>query len=198
MSEASCQGRRMLRTCHPDKGKAQVGRAVHEVWSGHMCEHSGSRLTVSAPCSTTGGDHHALRCRPRARLPALRLLRHPPLPPPPPARSPLPKLATNRDHGTWTFAVDLPAPTGKRTTIRRDGFTTEDTARAALRQLLEEEAAGFNADPHQTVADHLTTWLDTQDLVSALGTLKLDDPAHRHTATPPRSPATSLPTAADG
>ncbi|MGP3927924.1 tyrosine-type recombinase/integrase [Streptomyces sp. 8N616] len=84
--------------------------------------------------------------------------------------------------------------------MRRGGFAHEDAARAALRRLLEGEAGGFNADPNQTVADYLTTWLKakalvlkpttlaryrdyiTHDLVPALGTLKLDALGHRHIA----------------
>ncbi|WP_413810822.1 tyrosine-type recombinase/integrase [Streptomyces sp. OE57] len=111
-----------------------------------------------------------------------------------------PQLADDHDHGTWTFAVDLPAPAGKRTTIRRGGFPTQDAARSALRRMLEGEAGGFNADPNQTVADYLTTWLEakaltlkpttlvryrdyvTHDLIPALGTLRLDDLAYRHIA----------------
>jgi integrase len=111
-----------------------------------------------------------------------------------------PALATDPDHGTWTFAVDLPAPAGQHTTIRRGGFPNRHTARTALRRLLEGEAGGFNADPNQTVADYLTTWLETKahtikptpharyhdyvakDLIPALGSLKLDELAHRHIA----------------
>ncbi|MFD8383060.1 hypothetical protein ACFV2X_31875 [Streptomyces sp. NPDC059679] len=96
--------------------------------------------------------------------------------------------------------MDLPAPAGKRTTVRRGGFPSEDAARSALRRMLEGEAGGFNADPNQTVADYLTTWLEakaltlkqttlvryrdyvTHDLIPALGTLRLDDLAYRHIA----------------
>ncbi|MEU5613778.1 hypothetical protein AB0H03_34590 [Streptomyces sparsogenes] len=108
-----------------------------------------------------------------------------------------PRLATDSDHGSWTFAVDLPSPDHKRTTIRRSGFPTQDAARSALRRMLEGEAT---ADPNQTVADYLTTWLDakayvlkpttvaryrdyvTHDLIPALGALKLDELGHRHIA----------------
>ncbi|MGP3927940.1 tyrosine-type recombinase/integrase [Streptomyces sp. 8N616] len=111
-----------------------------------------------------------------------------------------PKLVADRNHGMWTFAVDLPNPKGTRTTIRRGGFPTEDAASSALRRLLEGEAGGFNADPNQTVADYLTTWLETKalvlkpttmaryrdyvthDLVPVLGSLKLDELGHRHIA----------------
>ena len=110
-----------------------------------------------------------------------------------------PTLHTDPGHGTWSFAVDLPAPK-RRTTIRRGGFPTEETARAALRRLLEGAAAGFNADPNQTLDDYLTAWLETkqlqlkpttltrysayvhQDLIPALGTVRLDDLGYTHIA----------------
>ncbi|WP_249025426.1 tyrosine-type recombinase/integrase [Streptomyces sparsogenes] len=111
-----------------------------------------------------------------------------------------PRLATDGDHGSWTFAIDLPSPGHRRTTIRRGGFPTPNAAQAALQRILEGEAGGFNGDPNQTVADYLTTWLETKayvlkpttlaryrdyvtgDLIPALGTLKLDELGHRHIA----------------
>ncbi|WP_275559795.1 hypothetical protein [Streptomyces sp. 5-6(2022)] len=66
--------------------------------------------------------------------------------------------------------------------------------------MLDGEAGGFNADPNQTVADYLTTWLEakaltlkqttlvryrdyvTHDPIPALGTLRLDDLGYRHIA----------------
>ncbi|GAB3011160.1 site-specific integrase [Streptomyces pseudoechinosporeus] len=85
-----------------------------------------------------------------------------------------------------------------RPTVRRGGFTSHDPAEAALRTFLEGEAGGFNADPNQTVADYLHTWLAAKalvlkpttmtryrdyvhnDLVPAFGSLRLDDLRHRH------------------
>ncbi|MEV1084731.1 hypothetical protein AB0I98_42080 [Streptomyces sp. NPDC050211] len=67
-----------------------------------------------------------------------------------------PRLLTDGHHGTWTFTVDIPAP-HHRTTVRRGGFTSHDTAEAALRTFLEGEAGGFNVDPNQTVADYLNS-----------------------------------------
>jgi integrase len=64
--------------------------------------------------------------------------------------------------------------------------------------LLEGQTAGFTADPNQTVADYLTTWLEaknlvlkpttmaryrdyvTHDLIPALGYLRLDDLGYPH------------------
>ncbi|WP_405846725.1 hypothetical protein [Streptomyces sp. NBC_01518] len=76
-----------------------------------------------------------------------------------------PRLLTHTHHGTWTFAVDTPAPHHHRTTVRRGGFTNPDAAETALRTFLEGEAGGFNADPNQTVADYLRTWLTAKTLV---------------------------------
>ncbi|WP_308296626.1 tyrosine-type recombinase/integrase [Streptomyces sp. ISL-44] len=109
-----------------------------------------------------------------------------------------PHLVTDSEHGTWSFAVDVPAPDHRRTTVRRGGFPTQDTAEEALRRFLEGEADGFDADPNQTVAAYLNTWLTAKalvlkpttmawyrdyvrnDLAPAFGTLKLDQLAHRH------------------
>ncbi|MHA5052117.1 tyrosine-type recombinase/integrase [Streptomyces sp. SD15] len=109
-----------------------------------------------------------------------------------------PHLITNSQHGAWGFAVDVPAPDHRRTTVRRGGFPSQETAEQALSRFLEGEAGGYNADPSQTVASYLEAWLDAKalvlkpttmaryrdyvrnDLVPAFGTLKLDQLAHRH------------------
>jgi integrase len=108
-----------------------------------------------------------------------------------------PRLAVDSEHRSWTFAVDIPAPTGIRTTVRRGGYATADAARAALRLLLEGEACGFDADPNQTVAEYLLSWLRdkelvfrpttfaryrdyvTKDLIPDLGGIRLDDLGYR-------------------
>jgi hypothetical protein len=108
-----------------------------------------------------------------------------------------PALHTDPGHGKWSFAVDLPNPE-RRATIRRGGFPTAEAARTALRRLLEGAAAGFNADPNQTLADYLTEWLEAkqlqlkpttltrynayvhQDLIPALDTVLLDERGHTH------------------
>ncbi|WP_405597996.1 MULTISPECIES: tyrosine-type recombinase/integrase [unclassified Streptomyces] len=111
-----------------------------------------------------------------------------------------PHLVTDSDHGTWTFAVDVPAPAHRRTTVRRGGFTSQGDAEQALHRFLEGEAGGFDADPNQTVTDYLNAWLTAKamvlkpttmaryrdyvrnDLIPSLGTLKLDQLGHRHIA----------------
>lgn len=109
-----------------------------------------------------------------------------------------PHLLADGTHGTWGFAVDVPAPEHRRTTVRRGSFTNQDSAEEALRRFLEGEAGGFDADPNQTVAAYLNTWLAAKalvlkpttlaryrdyvrnDLVPVFGTIKLDRLAHRH------------------
>ncbi|GGT21839.1 hypothetical protein GCM10010222_74650 [Streptomyces tanashiensis] len=76
-----------------------------------------------------------------------------------------PHLIADGTHGTWGFAVDVPAPEHRRTTVQRRGFTSQDSAEEALRRLLEGEAGGFDADPNQTVAAYLDTWLAAKTLV---------------------------------
>ncbi|WP_251057474.1 site-specific integrase [Streptomyces sp. ISL-94] len=111
-----------------------------------------------------------------------------------------PHLVTDSEHGTWSFAVDVPTPGHRRTTVRRSGFPTQDSAEQALSRYLEGEAGGYNADPNQTVAAYLNAWLGAKalvlkpttmaryrdyvrnDLIPAFGTLKLDQLAHRHIA----------------
>ncbi|WP_251059092.1 MULTISPECIES: site-specific integrase [unclassified Streptomyces] len=109
-----------------------------------------------------------------------------------------PRLLTDSDHGTWNFAVDVPSPARRRTTVRRGGFPSQDSAEQALRRFLEGEAGGFDADPNQTVAAYLNAWLTAKalvlkpttmaryrdyvrnDLTPVFGTLKLDQLTHRH------------------
>ncbi|MFI1864063.1 tyrosine recombinase XerC [Streptomyces jumonjinensis] len=115
-----------------------------------------------------------------------------------------PYLVTDSTHGSWTFAVDIPASDCHRTTVRQGGFASQEPAEEALRRFLEGEAGGFDADPNQTVAAYLNAWLAAKalvlkpttmaryrdyvrnDLVPAFGTLKLDQLdqlAHRHIST---------------
>ncbi|PJN09398.1 hypothetical protein CG723_24045 [Streptomyces sp. CB01635] len=51
-----------------------------------------------------------------------------------------------------------------RTTIRRGGYPSQDSAETALLRFLEGEAGGFDADPNQTVADYPRVWLTVKAL----------------------------------
>jgi integrase len=111
-----------------------------------------------------------------------------------------PRLASTARHGTWTFAVDMPSLTGKRTTMRRGGYPTRAAATAALTHVLECERAGVWLDDTQTVADFLTTWLAEKsrhlkpttaavyhdyianDLIPAFGAVRLEKLNHLHIA----------------
>jgi len=111
-----------------------------------------------------------------------------------------PELTSNARHGTWTFAVDMPSLTGKRTTMRRGGYPTRKAATAALTRVLECERSGIWLDDQQTVADYLTTWLAeksrtlkpttaavytdyiNKDLTPAFGAVRLEKLNHLHVA----------------
>ncbi|MGW2329578.1 tyrosine-type recombinase/integrase [Streptomyces sp. NPDC001700] len=111
-----------------------------------------------------------------------------------------PRLPGESDHGTWTFAVDLPSPAHRRRTVRRGGFPTQHDASDALERLVASDGNGFFADPNQTVGDYLTAWLQAKamtlkpttmaryrayvqaDLIPALGHIKLDDLGYAHIA----------------
>ncbi|MGW5692048.1 tyrosine-type recombinase/integrase, partial [Streptomyces asiaticus] len=112
-----------------------------------------------------------------------------------------PQLISDPAHGTWTFAVDLPAtePGGHNRTVRRGGFPTEDDARTALHRYRAGRRIGISADPNQTVADYLLQWLAAKrlrlkpttwvryrdyvphDLLPALRPIRLDELAYEHT-----------------
>ncbi|WP_052509219.1 hypothetical protein [Kitasatospora griseola] len=122
-----------------------------------------------------------------------------------------PRLATDANHGSWAFAVDVPSLDGRRRTMRRSGFPDEAEARITLRQFSQGLALGVVIDPRQTTAEYLRSWLDEkglylkpttmaryrdyveQDLVPALG----DIPSTTSTGSTcaPTSPANSTPAA---
>lgn len=111
-----------------------------------------------------------------------------------------PTLPSSPRHGSWTFAVDMPALTGRRSTLRRGGFPTRAAAVAGLDHVLECERAGIVIDDSESVADYLDTWLHekarslkpttlaiytgyvTKDLVPALGAIRLEKLNHLHVA----------------
>ncbi|MGW7074696.1 tyrosine-type recombinase/integrase [Streptomyces sp. NPDC054866] len=112
-----------------------------------------------------------------------------------------PAMVRDPQHGTWTFAVDAHTGDGRRRTVRRGGFPTQAEAALALRRWCEADTAGGCADPNQTLADHLTTWLPAKarhlkpttlaryrdhvlkDLIPALGHLRLDQLTRHHIRT---------------
>ncbi|MFH9354580.1 hypothetical protein [Kitasatospora sp. NPDC017646] len=69
------------------------------------------------------------------------------------------KLNTLPDHGSWSYAVGLPSPSGKRETRRRGGFPDQSAALAALQNFLTAEHTGVTADETLPVADYLREWL---------------------------------------
>jgi hypothetical protein len=105
---------------------------------------------------------------------------------------------TNRRHGRWAFAVDLPTIDQQRRTMRRCGFSTQAHARTALHRVLACEQAGIHSDDRQTVAEYLNDWLGYKqrtlkpttmaryrdyvhkDLSPALGALRLEELTHHH------------------
>lgn len=102
-----------------------------------------------------------------------------------------PHLATDSTHGTCGFAVDVPAPDHRRTTVRRGGFTTQDAADEALRQFLEGEGGGFDADSNQTVAAYLNTWPAAKALVLKPTTMAATATTSATTSSPRSAPSSS-------
>ena len=114
------------------------------------------------------------------------------------ARCPLP--ISDRKHGSWTFAVDVPSVNSRRRTMRRGGYPTKGAAQRALTEVLARYGAGVKVDDRETVAGYLTTWLDgkrpalkpktmhryseivTKELVPALGALPLEQLRHDQVA----------------
>jgi hypothetical protein len=70
-----------------------------------------------------------------------------------------------RGHGSWYFAMELPAgPDGRRQQLRRGGFRTRSAAEAARAYLL-----GADADCGRglvTVGQWLDLWLQTRQTLS--------------------------------
>lgn len=111
-----------------------------------------------------------------------------------------PTLKTVARHGNWTFAVDMPALAGKRSTLRRGGYPTRAAAVAGLDHVLQCERSGIVFDDTETVAAYLSAWLHEKsrslkattlaiytdyvekDLAPALGALRLEKLNHLHVA----------------
>jgi integrase len=73
-----------------------------------------------------------------------------------------PRLAADGKHGTWYYAVDMPAEAGKRRTMRRGGFPTKAAASKALADVTTRAAAGVRVDDRETVAAFLERWLQVK------------------------------------
>jgi len=70
-----------------------------------------------------------------------------------------PRLA-EREHGSWSFRVDVPGPGGKRRQVRRTGFPTKAAARAEYERLRVEVRDGMHVDTGKvTVGQWLDEWL---------------------------------------
>jgi integrase len=72
------------------------------------------------------------------------------------------RLAADRRHGSWAFAVDLPPLSdGKRRQRYKTGFATRKAAGDALRKVLDAEGRGVDTveAARLTVGQYLTEWL---------------------------------------
>jgi Phage integrase, N-terminal SAM-like domain len=69
-------------------------------------------------------------------------------------------LLSNRKHGTWTFAVDMPSVDNRRRTMRRGGYPTKGAAQRALIDVVARYGAGVKVNDRETVANYLTAWLE--------------------------------------
>jgi len=118
-----------------------------------------------------------------------------------PAGAGCPLLKSDGKHGTWTFAVDLKSLDGHRKTLRRSGFPTERKAKDELKKVTDRARTSVKNDDRETVAQYLPKWklamrhtlkpktlhqyglyLDN-DLIPALGTIKLEALSHEHITT---------------
>lgn len=111
-----------------------------------------------------------------------------------------PEIDRKRNHGTWYYRVDV-GVAGRRREQRRGGFPTKTAAEAALAKVVVAVGSGEHRhDDRQTVGQYLVAWIDRQesteairpatvalyrfyivnDLVPALGTLRLGELRHTH------------------
>jgi integrase len=111
-----------------------------------------------------------------------------------------PLLLSNRKHGTWSFAVDVPSVDGRRKTLRRGGYLTKGAAERAKDGVLDRYGSGVKVDDREKTAGYLTGWLEdkrralkpktayryteivTKELIPALGALPLEQLNHDHVA----------------
>ncbi|WP_170166759.1 tyrosine-type recombinase/integrase [Lentzea atacamensis] len=88
-----------------------------------------------------------------------------------------PKL-TNRKHGAWTYAVDLPTLDRKRRTRRRSGFATKADAQVALSKVLKYERTKASTLKPTTMANYHA--YVHKDLIPHIGLIRLEDLSHQH------------------
>jgi integrase len=111
-----------------------------------------------------------------------------------------PLLLSDRKHGVWAFAVDVPSTDGQRKTMRRSPFPTKAAAHRAKDDVLARYGAGVKVDDTELTADYLRGWLDDKrhtlrpktlhsyreyvikDLVPVLGAIRLEHLRHNHVA----------------
>lgn len=109
-----------------------------------------------------------------------------------------PVLLSDRKHGSWTFAVDVPSVDGRRKTMRRGGYPTKGAAQRALPDVLARYGAGVRVDrpgnrgrlPRglagreaaraQATTMHRYSEIITKELVPAFGALPLEQLRHDH------------------
>lgn len=110
-----------------------------------------------------------------------------------------PRLKADGRHGTWNYAVDLPAgPDGQRKLRRRGGFATERLARAAMKEVTDRLERNIVVDDRETVTEYLGRWLQARshtlkprtafnyqhqiekNINPVIGSVKLDDLRHEH------------------
>lgn len=110
-----------------------------------------------------------------------------------------PRLKADGRHGTWNYAVDLPAgPDGKRKLRRRGGFATERLARAAMKEVTDRLERNIVVDDRETVTEYMGRWLQARshtlkprtafnyghqiekNINPVIGAVKLDDLRHEH------------------
>lgn len=74
------------------------------------------------------------------------------------------KLACRKDHGSWSYVVDLGrGPDGKRRQEKVGGFRTADEAEAAMAAAIKAIDEGTHAhDGRKTVGEWLDEWIETK------------------------------------
>ena len=108
------------------------------------------------------------------------------------------RLAADRKHGKWGFAVDVPTVDGKRKTMRRHRWTTQRAAQRTLDEVLARFGAGVKVNDREKTGERLIAWLEDKhrslkpktlhryteivhnELIPTLGALPLEQLRHDH------------------